>query len=262
MKRDAGLFPFDLSRAELHWLAGALGIARLPLPEVAPAGLSPSQLESLQKDGHASLLTRGLLRPSPGFGWQVERLPAALVQWIASAPSLLRLEHIPKDGTPRRAHLFTSGNQGLFLEMDGDTAHFIVYKSLPLLQNAALRWLSLPTRSQASTSYFLPQPLTFIPNAWKDPQLAARFLGERGTNPKTIKSTLAWVSTLEWAAALSQVKLERQGNSLLNQYDLCGNGKSTWGGEEKETKVSFLPMIAKGLSAKIAKTLNQLGRLE
>lgn len=253
MKRDAGAFAFDLSRAELHWLAGAFGIASLPLPDIAPAGLSPAQSESRQKDGHASLLTRGLLRPSPGFGWQSERLPAALVQWIASAPSLLRLERLPKNGTPRRAHLFTRGDHGLSLGMDGDTARFVIYESLPLLREAALRWLSLPAKAKASASHSIPQPLTFLPAAWKDPQLAARILEEHGV--KAVKPTLAWVASLEWIAALSVVKLEGRSNSILRQVVLCGDKKSTWGGEEEETKVSFVPMTAKGISAKIHEML-------
>lgn len=255
MKREAGAFAFDLSRAELHWLAGAFGIASLPLPDDAPAGLSPAQSESRQKEGHASLLTRGLLRPSPGFGWQAERLPAALVQWIASAPSLLRLERIPKNGTPRRAHLFTQGDHGLSLEMDGDSARFVIYESLPLLRNMALRWLSLPAKAKASASHSIPQPLTFLPAAWKDPQLAARILEERGMNPKAVKSALAWISTLQWVGAVSQVKLEGRNNSILRQVVLCGDKKSAWGGEEEETKVSFVPMTAKGISAKIKEML-------
>lgn len=262
MKRDAGTFLFELSRAELHWLAGAFGIAFLPLPDTSPTGLSPYQLEMLQKSGHASLLARGLLRPSPGFGWQVERLPAALIQWIASAPSLLRLELIPKDGTPRHAHFFTSGDQGLSLEMDGDTAHFVIYESLSLLQDAALRWLSLSAKSKATpSSYTIPQPLTFIPAAWKDPQLAARILGECGVNPKVIKSTLAWVSVIQWVTAFSVVKLEKRGYSVLNQYVICSDEKSSRGGEGKEKNVSFVPMTAKEMSAKIAEMLNRFGRL-
>lgn len=256
MKRDTGLFPFALSRAELHWLAGAFGIAFLPLPDDAPAGLSPFQLESIQKNGHASLLTRGLIRPSPGFGWQVERLPAALVQWIASAQFLLRLENIPKEGTVRRAHFFTSGNQGLSLEMDGDTAHFTIYESLSLLQVAALHWLSVPAKSKATPySYFIPQPLTLIPAAWKDPQLAARILEERSIEQKIAKSTLEWISSLEWVAMLSKVKLDGTRNTVAIQYALCGDKKSMWGGEDDRQKVSYIHIAKKAINAKIVEML-------
>ena len=194
---NAGAYPFELSLAELHWLAGAFGIASLPLPEDAPAGLSPAQMEARQKDGHASLLTRGLIRPSPGFGWQVERLPAALLQWISSAPSLLRLERIPKDGAAQNLHLFTADDQGLSLEMDGDTARFILFQTRRLLQESAIDWLSLPAKTKKSAiAHELPQPLTFLPAAWNDPFLAARILKEQGANAKTAKSALTWVASL------------------------------------------------------------------
>jgi len=256
MKRDAGVFPFDLSRAELHWLAGAFGIASLPLPDDAPAGLSPAQMEARQKDGHASLLTRGLLRPSPGFGWQAERLPAALLQWIASAPSLLRLERIPKEGTARRAHLFTAGEQGLSLEMDGDTARFVIYESLPILRDSAMRWLALPAKTKKSAiTHDLPQPITFLPTAWNDPALAAHILKERGVNAKIAQSTITWAVSLEWATALSKVKLEGQRNVIASQFVLCGNAKSIWGGRDEQTKVSFVYITEKTINATIGEML-------
>jgi len=254
MKRDTDAFAFDLSRAELYWLAGAFGIASLPLPDVAPLGLSPDQVESRQKDGHASLLTRGLLHRSPGFGWQVDRLSAALIQWIATAPSLFRLERIPKEGTPHRSHLFITGEQGLSLEMDGDTAHFVIYESLPLLQDAALHWLSLPAKTKTAASHSIPQPFTFLPIAWKNPQLAARILEERGL--KDAKSTLSWISSLEWVFAIAEVKLEGRKNSILDQLFLCSDKISVWGGEGKDTIASFVPMTLTKISAKITKMLN------
>jgi hypothetical protein len=253
---NSGIYHFDLSLAELHWLAGALGISSLPLPDETFGGLTPPQLEERQKNGHASLLTRGLIRPSPGFGWQVERLPAALLQWIASAPSLLRLECISKDGRVRRVHLFTMNDQGLSLEMDGETVHFILYEKRALLRDAALRWLALPTVAKKSTTtHDLPQPLTFLPAAWNDSTLATRILKERGVNAKHTKATLVWVASLEWVTALSKVQLEGQKNSILNQFVLCGNEKNIWEGEDNLTKVSFLPVATKGLNATMDKLL-------
>jgi len=249
-------YPFELSLAELHWLAGAFGISSLPLPRETFDGLTPPQLEERQKTGHASLLTRGLIRPSPGFGWQVERLPAALLQWISSAPSLLRLERIPKDGAAQNLHLFTADDQGLSLEMDGDTARFVIYESLPILRDSAMRWLALPAKIKKSAiTHDLPQPLTFLPTAWNDPALAAHILRERGANAKTIKSTLAWAVSLEWVAALSEVKLEGQRNVLANQFVLCGNAKSIWGGRDEQTKVSFVHIVEKTINATIGEML-------
>ena len=252
----ATAYPFELSRAELHWLAGAFGIAFLPLPDDAPPGLSPVQLESLQKAGHASLRNRGLIRPSPGFGWQVGRMPAALVQWIASALSMLRLERISKDGMARRLHLFTAGEQGLSLEMDSDAARFVIYESLPLLCDAAVRWLAFPERTKKTAiRHELPQPLTFLPAAWRNPSLAARILREHGLDAETVPTTLEWVASLDWFAALSRVKLEGNRYSIAKQFVLCGDGQSLWGGEARGQKVTFVQTAVKVIRAKIGEML-------
>jgi hypothetical protein len=253
---NAGAYPFELSLAELHWLAGAFGISSLPLPDATFDGLTPPQLEQRQKNGHASLLTRGLIRPSPGFGWQAERLPAALLQLISSAPSLLRLEHIPKSGVAQSLHLFTANAQGLSLEMDGDTARFVIFQTRRILQESAMRWLSLPAKIKKTTIiHELPQPLTFLPAAWNDPALATRILKEQGANARTAKSTLDWVASIEWVAALSKVKLEGNSNTITGQFALCGDGKSIWGGGDDGKNVSFVHVATKTINATMGEML-------
>ncbi len=256
MKQETSAFPFDLSRAELFWLAGAFGISSLPLPDATLERLTPDQLEQRQKAGHVSLLARGLIRPSPGFGWQVERLPAALVQWISSASSLLRLEHISKDGSARNLHLFTSGSQGLSLEINGETACFIIYQTRSRLQDAIMRGLSLPSKTKKSTSvHKLPQPLAFFPTAWKDTSLAARILKEHGIDSKSAKSALDWAVSIEWIVALSKVRIEGTGIAIAEQFALCGDAKSMCGGRNDEQYVSFAHIATKTINAKIVKML-------
>ncbi len=256
MKQETGTFQFDLSRAELFWLAGAFGISSLPLPDATLERLTPDQLEQRQKAGHASLLTRGLIRPSPGFGWQVERLPAALVQWISSAQSLLKLERLSKDGSARALHFFTSDAQGLSLEMDGETACFIIYQTRRLLQDAIMRGLSIPSKTKKTASvHKLPQPLVFFPTAWKDASLAARILKEHGIDSKSAKSALDWAVSIEWIAALSKVRIEGTGNAIAEQFALCGDGKSTWGGKDDRKYASFAHIVSKTINAKIGELL-------
>lgn len=253
---NAEAYPFELSLAELDWLAGALGIASLPLPDGAAQGMTAEQRRQRQKDGHASLRTRGLLRPSPSVGWQAERLPAALLHWIASAASLLRLERIPRAGPARRLHLFTAGEEGLSLEVNGETARFVIFPSRRLLHQAALGWLALPVAPQKSAlALTLPQPLAFLPVAWKEPSLAARILKEHSLEAP---SALAWAASLEWAAALSRVEVAAGRNTLAVQFVLCSDGQSLWGGREEETKVSFAPVTAKMIVAKINEMVQQL----
>jgi hypothetical protein len=138
MKSNDDTFHFELTLDELNWLAGAFGIASLPLPVHAHQETAPAQLLEGQKRGHASLLRRGLIQSSPGFGWQVDRLPAAFVQWMATATSMLRLENMQKDGMKNVWHVFTSGDQALSVEIVEHDVNFILYKS-----HAALKkWLN------------------------------------------------------------------------------------------------------------------------
>ncbi len=259
MKQDKDVFQIDLSRAELYWLAGALGIAGLPLPKGNPAEFSVSQLTAFQKEGQTSLLARNLIRPAPGFGWQADRLLVALLQWIESAPSLLRLEHITKDGTCRCVHLFTAEEQGLFLEMDDDIVHFEIYASLSSLQKAAMRWLTISTTTKAPISYALLQPLSLVPLVWKNRTFAVHILKEHNTDVETIPAILEWVATLGWIASLSQRPVNEPHDAPGRQYVLCGDGTWTWGGKDDGTKVSLNPITPSDIRAELSEMLKALG---
>jgi hypothetical protein len=248
MKQAAGVFHFDLSLAELRWLAGAFSISHLPLPDDAIGGRTLSQLEAEQRNGHTSLLTRGLVHASPSFGWQVDRLPTAIIQWLASAQSLLRLEHIPKNGAPRRINIFTMDEQGMSVEMNADAAHFTLYETRAMLIESALGWLALSSVTKKSAkTYQLPQPQSFLPAAWKNPKLAEKMLKTAGIAAK--KDVITWVNSLEYVASLSRVELSE--NKILDQFVICGDKKSVWGGSGE--KISFAPMTMKELPATMGK---------
>jgi len=256
MKQATGVFHFDLSLAELHWLAGAFSVSHLPLPDDSMSGRTLSQLEAEQKNGHASLLTRGLVRPSPSFGWQVDRLPTAIIQWIASAQSLLRLEHIHKSGATRRIHIFTMGEQGMSVEMNADTVQFTLYETRAMLIESALQWLAVsPVTEKSEKNYQLPQPQTFLPAAWENPNLAEPMLNTAGIAIK--KDTLIWINSLEYVTSFNRLELSGEENKTVNQFTICGNKKSTWGRTSKENNenVSFVPMTKKKITATMDKML-------
>ncbi len=229
-------YPFDLSLDELLWLAGALGMDSLPLPDWSPGGLSLPEWHTRQQNGHASLLTRGLLRPSPGGVWQAERLPVALLTWIAAAP-FLRLERLTRAGERRCVHLFPRPDSGLWLERQDETVHFVIHPARASLQEAALRWLDLPAAAiTGRPGWELPQPLTFLPLAWRDPSQAARILDEWGIRGEQADSTLAWVASLTWVAALTLV---HRSADAPPPFLLCGDQAAFWGGSQIEGRVRW-----------------------
>lgn len=253
MKTDDTL-PFDLSLDELHWLTGAFGIVALPLPEHPQSDLSRAELMERQKKGHASLLRRGLIQPSPGFGWQVDRLPAAFVQWMASAESMLRVKRIEKEGGKKMMHIFTSSGQALSVEIADETAHFILYKTRATMNDSLNVWLMFPPKPVKSKKIFsIPQPQTFIPVAWKDQQLAGKILANAGfKNPKDL---LEWTKALDWLVILSKLRVNGKSNGASDQFFLCGNNKSLWGGGVEKESVSFTPIGNKELDAAIGNML-------
>lgn len=253
MKTDAGNFHFELSLAELRWLAGAFSISRLPLPDETIGGRAFSQLELEQKNGHASLLTRGLVHASPSFGWQVDRLPAAIIHWLASAQSMLRLEYISKSGTTRRMHVFTVGEKGMCVEMNDESAHFILCDTRITCIGSVIQWLELfPTIKKAEKNYQLPQPQIFLPAAWKKPKLTEPMLKTAGIQAK-VKETISWVKSLEILATISTIQLDEREFKYVRQFVFCADKKFTWvgNGEDVSKIVSFVPMTIKELTATI-----------
>jgi len=254
------IYTLDLARGELYWLAGSFGVTNLPVPDDAWHGLSMEAYEADVQKGNASLLARGLIRPSPGFGWQVDRLPSAIIQWLSNANSLLRLECIPKIGETRIAHYFTSGDQGLSVEIDTDVAHFTLYKSRAVLTEAILSWLALPTTAKnVEAAYQLPQPEAFLPAAWKNPKLSEKMLRAADILDKG-KVITTWINSLEYVVILNKVQVDGRIYNVIDRFSICGDKKLIWGGGLEKEKVSFIPVLNKELTATIDKMLGVPGR--
>lgn len=244
---------FDLSLDELHWLAGAFGIVSLPLPDHAQEDNSRAQLIERQKKGHASLLRRGLVQPSPGFGWQVDRLPAAIVQWMASADSMLRVERIERENGKRVMNVFTSNDQALSVEIMEGNARFLLYKTRVVLRKTLFGWLKIPPKQGVSKEVFLiPQPQTFFSVAWRDPELGEKILANASLS-KRLKSIAQWTATLDWLFVLNNIGINGHLKGASAQFYLCGNNKSQWGGRVEKELVSFFPLTRKDVELEITK---------
>ena len=253
-------YTLDLTRGELYWLAGSFGAINLPVPDDAWRERSLQTYEADVQKGNASLLTRGLIRPSPGFGWQVDRLPSAIIQWLSSANLLLRVEYIPKNETTRIAHFFTSGEQGLLVEIDTDAAHFTLYETRAVMIEAILNWLALPTTAKnAETAYQLPQPEAFLPAAWKNPKLSEKMLRAADILVKG-KVITTWINSLEYVVILNKVQVDGRKYKITDQFSICGDKKLIWGGGAENEKVTFTPVLNKELIAVIDRMLCVAGR--
>lgn len=225
-------FHFQLSPAELHWLAGAFGQTRLPLPDDPLRALPPVQREAQLMQALASLQTRGLIRRAPGLGWQVDRLPAALVRWMGAAEWMLAAEIHTREGISRRAGIFNEQTAGMSVTLEGSAYRFVLYRDFDALIAGLLAWLgaSFADPAPAAPTYTLHQPLTILRAAWQDAALAAKMLKRTGLSPKETKAALAWLESLQWAAALTRLHLEAQRPQAEAEAILCADGQRVWAG--------------------------------
>jgi len=254
MKSNEDTFHFELTLDELNWLAGAFGVASLPLPDYSRPETSPAQRIEGQKKGHASLLRRGLIQSSPGFGWQVDRLPAALIHWMATATSMLRVERIDKEGGKQVMHIFTSDDQGLSVEMTGSDINFVLYKTQTALKKSLNGWLKLPTKiEKAKGAYSIPQPQTLFAAAWQNPALVEKMLVAAVARSQ-VQLEAGWAKSIEAVCTLSKIHLNQTDHASNSQLFLCKDKKTLWAGigTEADEQVSFKTMTLRELNAKIS----------
>ena len=146
--------------------------------------------------------------------------------------------------------------QSMSVEMDDDTEHFTLYETRAMLTESALQWLALsPATKKSEKNHQLPQPQTFLPAAWENPQLAEKMLKTAGIAVK--KDSLTWINSLEYVSSLSRVELSGEENKTVNLFTICGDKKSIWGGSgvENNENVSFVPMTMKKITATMDKML-------
>lgn len=255
MKSNDDTFHFELTLDELNWLAGAFGITSLPLPVHAHQETAPAQLMEGQKRGHASLLRRGLIQSSPGFGWQVDRHPAALIQWMATATSMLRVERIEKEGKKQVMHIFTSDNQALSVEMTGNDVNFILYKTRAVLKKSLNLSFQNPSKSRKSSGAFtVPQPQTFILVAWNDPLLAGKILANCRLSIGS-KELFKWIAALNWLGILRKLNINGKSDETSTPFCICASDNNQWGGMLENEIVNFSPIAIKEVDAIIEKMI-------
>lgn len=246
-------FTFGLSRDELLWLSAALGLPSLPMPEASFMAVPPQELSVSQQTGAESLRRRGLLHQAADGTWQLERLPAALLQEMSAAAEWLRLDYRARSGMTRSLHFFAAAEIRFLLDLAEGYARFCLCADSPTAAEALWGWLSLPPGLETGEGeVFLPQPLELLPLAWKDPELAARVLNEHSLPSADISPVLRWTAVLEWVSAATLFE-RRAGNvSVALRFVSCGSLTRMWGGFEREGLVSLSGLASADLYAALS----------
>ena len=232
MIADQNIFHFDLSPAELRWLSGALGILQLPLFDDSFFGSSLSAQQIMIREAQDSLQQRNLIRRVPKQGWQVDRTPAMIAQWLGSAASMLSIDiHTPSAST-RHARVFVENETSMHVTVEKDRYHFSLAPSRVTMVDYILEQLgvSLLDMETAGEEYRLPQPITVLRSMWTDATLAAKMLRVARMASMDIRSLLAWGASLNWIVAFHPIQLSVEGSSSQTQAILCGSMRRCWSG--------------------------------
>lgn len=233
-------YHFQLSPAELQWLAGAFGLTHIPLPKYRARALLHSDIEK----AIASLQSRGLIRHAQGVNWQVDRLPAAIVAWLGNADWMLAIELQLRSGELRYMNVFRTNDQGMTISMENDVFCFTLCPSADLLITECLTWMGVFSKPSLSAvpTYELPQPETLIRTGWRDKPITAKILQNTGFNLEKVNATLEWLDTLQWVASMTRVKLEAAQARAESQTVFCGDRKKVWAGSGEVNTPNVLSM--------------------
>lgn len=263
-----GAFDFYLSPAEVHWLAGAFGVAWLPLPDDPLRDRPRFQVEAGLQEAFSSLQVRGLLRLIPGIGWQLDRLPAALVRWVGEAEWMLCLEVQPREKPSRRRNIFPAGEEALVVFLENGVFHFALYPDSEQLIAETLVWLDGPwaeTSLPEKHVFVLPEPETVIRAAWRDRSTATSILRAAKMSPEKSEAVLGWLDSLQWLVSCACVQLAGEKIEVERRSFWCGDGRWIWVGDiiqeergQRSLKTVLLsPFPAKGLPNLLHRLLNR-----
>lgn len=225
-------YTLQLSPLELHWLAAAFNIMRLPLPDDPMRNVPPSQLEAAAPKAMQSLEARGLISRASARP-QVDRLPIAIVRLLGLAAAALKIDIHRRGAATRHAQIFTQAGMIMYVELEGDQYTFVLFQDPDAVSDHLLAKAggSFADAKPASKKKFtLSQPGTILPVAWTEPALATNMLKVVGYGSQEIPPLLEWAESLEWIIAVSSVTLNGAKNGNTKQAVLCGDAAACWSG--------------------------------
>lgn len=228
MKSEESTYSLELSSAELRWLAGTLGLIHLPFSDDNLRNLSCT--DAGLSDAQASLQRRGLIHRAAGLGWEVDRLPTAIIRWLGTADKMLSMETYLHDGNSRRVYSLVDGKIGMSVTPDSDVYRFVLYQSIDALLMGLMNSIGAPRADTQPDSrcFDIPQPMIIIPTAWRDSNLAKQILQRSGVERKKTDILSSWLVSLRWAAALTSVQLGTISPESKLQNIVCSGPKGLW----------------------------------
>lgn len=187
-------FSLDLTFAELNWLAGSFGMARLPItiPSVSQEELLLSQ---------TSLSIKKMIEPDEAVGWRIHPFLSIAMQWMAQTPDFWVIYCYWRQGIQKEFVLFTEKAIALLvLPIDGG----ISLLACQDFDTALIEWqrainLQDDLQEVKQIKWDFPTIITNTRSAWK----------RQDPNESMVDEFFTWAQGLEWIVSLSYIKNEQ-----------------------------------------------------
>lgn len=209
MNNDGNVFEILLSAGELFWLAQAMKIKHLPLPEDPYRGWLVDEIEQDLNSGRESLQARSLVDKTADGDWHIDDILYAAVRCMAESSCCVAIRSITAAGDD--AHLFTFILEQQFLCLEWNTKRFRI----------------LLFREQSDLISFLVPQIGITNQAAADTKI-------RTVKAQAVKNWIengiydSGLSDFAFITSLSKVEWIQQKPRLTRQYLLAGNPDSLW----------------------------------
>ena len=139
MSTDDNVFEILQSADELFWLAQAMKIKHLPLPEDPYQGWLVDEIEHDLNNGCESLRARSLIEKTTNEEWQIDDIVFAAVRWVAESRRCVTLRRCTTGQNVAQSTVYTSGADQLLVDCNQRKFNLFIFKQ----PAALLEWLAL-----------------------------------------------------------------------------------------------------------------------
>jgi len=236
---EPGEFVLELASGELLWLARALGKVDLRLP--GRRSLSYAEGQAHLRQGGLELARRGMLQPTAGVAWQLDRSLALLMEWLSAPERLLLARVMRPPSQEEEAGLYFRGGQGLFLEVIEDGYRLRLFRQVDDLRarwEAFLGFPALPA-APAGPAVDLPEPWALWQLFRREDGAAGRALQRHGLPPAQVEAAL---DLLKRWQSLAEVRVLLPRDGTLHEAGMCffaSDGTHLWATEIRPPGEAF-----------------------
>ena len=232
-------FELELSPGELFWLGGVLGETRLSLPGNPFKDKSEEEIHALVMKGQEDLQKRGLIRPRPGSGWEMERLLTLIIRWVAETQTILSMDIHNHNGTFSQSAVYLLGQQSLMIRYSQEKYQCALFQNRKALIEAVLEFFNFKEETRlGGKPLLIVEPAWLIPMSWRDISKCVPILMRNGYSLTDAKAAAEKLSGLNCVKVISVLKTENGQPRGEARLILATDKQGYWVGQPSGSKSS------------------------